>query len=97
VMRSFCSVLNMPDSYSFARPSGLELTRSNAVFASLAGAGPCRPGMEGTGSDRPALTLAIVNARKEQVMRDEREHKVETAVEARAGFLDRSRAGGSVR
>jgi uncharacterized membrane protein len=45
--------------------------------------------MEGTGSDRPAVTLAIVNARKEQVMRDERERKVETAVEARAGFLDR--------
>ena len=43
---------------------------------------------------RQALTfagvnVAVVKARKEHVMRDEKGRKVETAVEARAGFLDR--------
>jgi uncharacterized membrane protein len=37
----------------------------------------------------PGVNVAIVKARKEHVMRDERGRKVETAVEARAGFLDR--------
>jgi len=31
----------------------------------------------------------MVKARKEHVMRDEKGRKVETSVEARAGFLDR--------
>jgi uncharacterized membrane protein len=31
----------------------------------------------------------VVKARREHVMRDEKGRKVETAVEARAGFLDR--------
>jgi hypothetical protein len=35
------------------------------------------------------VNVAIVKARKEQDMRDEEGRKVETAVEARAGFLDR--------
>src|SRR5258707_1905611 len=37
----------------------------------------------------PGVNVAIVKARKEQDMRDEEGRKVETAVEARAGFLDR--------
>jgi uncharacterized membrane protein len=35
------------------------------------------------------VNVAVVKARKEHVMRDEKGRKVETAVEARAGFLDR--------
>jgi len=31
----------------------------------------------------------VANARKEQIMREERGRTVETGVEARAGFLDR--------
>jgi hypothetical protein len=41
------------------------------------------PDGEGTSRERAALTC------EEQVMRDEAGRKVETAVEARAGFLDR--------
>jgi hypothetical protein len=37
----------------------------------------------------PGVNVASVKARKEQDMRDEKGRKVETAVEARAGFLDR--------
>jgi hypothetical protein len=49
---------------------------------------------EGNRRHRQALTftgvnVAVVKARKEHVMRDEKGRKVETAVEARAGFLDR--------
>jgi len=39
--------------------------------------------------DRPGVELCTVEARKEPIMRDERGRKVETGVEARAGFLDR--------
>jgi hypothetical protein len=39
--------------------------------------------------DRPGVDLCTVEARKEHLMRDERGRKVETGVEARAGFLDR--------
>jgi hypothetical protein len=40
---------------------------------------------------RPAARVypCSYEARKEQIMRDERGRKVETGVEARAGFLDR--------
>jgi hypothetical protein len=47
---------------------------------------PCQPsdgGQGGTSRKRAALTC------EEQIMRDEAGRKVETAVEARAGFLDR--------
>ena len=37
----------------------------------------------------PGVNVAVAKARKEHVMRDEKGRKVETAVEARAGFLDR--------
>jgi len=37
----------------------------------------------------PDVNVAMVKARKEPVMRDEKGRKVETPVEARAGFLDR--------
>jgi hypothetical protein len=37
----------------------------------------------------PGVYPCSDEARKEQIMRDERGRKVETGVEARAGFLDR--------
>jgi hypothetical protein len=37
----------------------------------------------------PGVNVASVKARKDQDVRDEKGRKVETAVEARAGFLDR--------
>jgi hypothetical protein len=37
----------------------------------------------------PGVYPCSYEARKEQIMRDERGRKVETGVEARAGFLDR--------
>jgi hypothetical protein len=55
-----------------------ELTGSSAVSASLLDAGP-----GGTRRTHAALT------REERIMRDKSGRKVETAVEARAGFLDR--------
>ncbi|TMJ84236.1 MAG: hypothetical protein E6G78_16490 [Alphaproteobacteria bacterium] len=39
--------------------------------------------------DRPGVDFWTVKARREPIMRDERGRKVETGVEARAGFLDR--------
>ncbi len=39
--------------------------------------------------DRPGVDFCTVKARREPIMRDERGRKVETGVEARAGFLDR--------
>jgi hypothetical protein len=77
----------MPDSY-FDR-LGARTYKIEGIVCQPCRRWPLHAGNGGNRSDRPALTLAIVNARKEQVMRDEREHKVETAVEARAGFLDR--------
>src|SRR6516225_1273448 len=98
-MRSFCSALNMPDSH---------LLRSTACGSTLQDQTQCLPAhrfaatlrCEGNRRHRQALTfarvnVAVVKARKEHVMRDEKGRKVETAVEARAGFLDR--AGRSVR
>src|SRR5262249_38900587 len=90
-MRSFCSALNMPDSH---------LLRSTARGSTLQDQTQCLPAhrlaatLRCEGNRRQALTfagvnIAMVKARKEHVMRDERGRKVETAVEARAGFLDR--------
>jgi hypothetical protein len=58
------------------------------VSASLPTASPRRRGAKGTGATA-RRNVAMVKARKEHVMRDEKGGKVETAVEARAGFLDR--------
>jgi hypothetical protein len=83
----------MPDSH---------LLRSTACGSTLQDQTQCLPAhrlaatlrCEGNRRQRQALTfagvnVAVVKARKEHVMRDERGRKVETAVEARAGFLDR--------
>jgi hypothetical protein len=83
----------MPDSY---------LLRSTACGSTLQDQTQCLPAhrfaatlrCEGNRRHRQALTfaginVAVVKARKEHVMRDEKGRKVETAVEARAGFLDR--------
>jgi len=53
----------------------------NAGVFSLAG--------RGNSATCPGVYPYSVEARKEQTMRDEAGRKVETSVEARAGFLDR--------
>ena len=60
------------------------------MSASPSDAGPsARARGGGTGLHRPAFDVCMADARKEQMMREEKGRKVETSVEARAGFLDR--------
>jgi len=49
----------------------------------------CDAAMRREPAPPPGVNVAVAKARKEHVMRDEKGRKVETAVEARAGFLDR--------
>ena len=68
--------------------SGLKFTGSRVVRASPPHVA-CDATQSGNRRDRPGVDFCTVEARKELIMRDERGRKVETSVEARAGFLDR--------
>jgi hypothetical protein len=50
---------------------------------------PPRAPRPGNRISSPGVDVCVANACKEQIMHEERGRKVETSVEARAGFLDR--------
>jgi hypothetical protein len=79
----------MPDSYFLLHGIRLELTGSKAVSTSLANAALCNAADPGNRLRPLGVNVRMMKARKEQIMRDESGRKVETAVEARAAFLDR--------
>ena len=59
------------------------------MSASPSDAGPSARPRRGNRASSPGVDVCMANARKEQIMREEKGRKVETSVEARAGFLDR--------
>src|SRR5262249_15947165 len=87
-MRSFCSALNMSDSHSLRSAVRADSIGSSTPSASYP-TPRCDAAVRREPAPPPGVDVASVKARKEQDMRDEKGRKVETAVEARAGFLDR--------